>query len=189
VPSGKDIFKFAIGEVERKGGIVIGYVVTDNGTQFSSSKWDCLWDTHGVTCSRTAYKNPQANSLVERQIGEIKRKLWYLYAGKKRVSFKGAVGIAVTAINNSITQSFEKTPSELVKEAVNLERNAEEENRTQTDGDTEYAERMDKYIDEMTNGAKESKAKDRAIVIGDMVLLAKKATGRFAKGTLQLVCP
>jgi hypothetical protein len=41
----------------------------------------------------------------------------------------------------------------LVKEAVNLERNAEEENRTQTDGDTEYAERMDKYIDEMTNRA------------------------------------
>jgi hypothetical protein len=53
------------------------------------------------------------------------------------------VEIAVTAINNSITRSFEKTPSELVKEAENLERNAEEENRTPPEGDTEYAERMD----------------------------------------------
>jgi Integrase core domain len=185
VPSGKDIFKFAFGEVNWKGGIVIRNVLTVNGTQFSSLKWDRLWEAPGVTCSRTAYKNPQANGLVERKIGEIKKKLRYLYVGKKRVSFKSAVEIAVTAINNSITWSLERTLSELVKEAVNLERNAEEENRTQTDRNREYAERMDRYIDEMTNGAKGCKAKDRAIVIGDRVLLAKKATGRLAKGTLQ----
>jgi hypothetical protein len=62
---------------------------------------------HGVTCSRKAYKNPQANGLVERKIGEIKKKLRCLYAGNKRVSFKSAVEIAVAAINNSITQSLE----------------------------------------------------------------------------------
>jgi hypothetical protein len=95
------------------------------------------------------------------------------------------VEIAVTAINNNIPRSFERTPSELVEEAVNLERNAEEKNKTQTDRDTEYAMRMDKYIKEMTNGAKGCKVRDRAIVIGDMVLLAKRATGRLSNRTLQ----
>jgi hypothetical protein len=185
VPSRKDIFRFAIDEIERRGGIVIGNVLTDNGTQFLSSKEDRLWKAHGVACSQTAYKNSRANGLVERKIGEIKKKLCYLYAGNKRVSFKGEVKIVVTAINNNITRSFKRTPSELVKKAVNLERNTEEENRTQTDWDTEYAERMEKYIDEMTNGAKGCRARDQAIVIGDMVHLAKKATGRLTKGTLQ----
>jgi hypothetical protein len=113
---------------------------------------------------------------VQRKIGETKKISPYRFAGKKRVSFKGAVESAVTSIHNSITRSFEKTPSKLVKKAVNLEPNAEDENKTQTEGDTEYAERMDKYIDEMTNRAKECKAGDRAVVIGDVVLLAKKAT-------------
>jgi hypothetical protein len=39
----------------------------------------------------------------------------------------------------------------VVIEAVNLEQSAGEENRTQTEEDKEYAERMDRYIDEMTN--------------------------------------
>jgi transposase InsO family protein len=120
VQSRKDILKVAIGEIERKGGMVIKDVLTDNGSHFSSSKWDRLWEAHRVTCCRTAYKNPQAISLVERRIGEIKKKLRYLYAGKKRVSFKSAVETAVTTINNIMTRSFKRTPSELVKEAVNL---------------------------------------------------------------------
>jgi hypothetical protein len=66
-----------------------------------------------------------------------------------------------------------------------LERNAEEKNRKQNDGDTEYAERMDKYIDEMTYRARGCKAMDQAIVISDMVLLAKKETSRLTKGTLK----
>jgi Integrase core domain len=51
MPSGKNTFRFAISVVKRKGGIVIGNVLTDNAMQFSSSKWDCLWKAHGVTCS------------------------------------------------------------------------------------------------------------------------------------------
>jgi hypothetical protein len=40
VPSGKDIFRFAIDEVKRKGGIVIENVLTENSSQFWSSKLD-----------------------------------------------------------------------------------------------------------------------------------------------------
>jgi uncharacterized protein YfkK (UPF0435 family) len=82
MPSGKDNFIFAIDEIKRKGKIVIGNVLKDNGMQFFSSKGDHLRKAHGVTCGRTAYKNPQANGLVRREIGEIKKKLGYLYAGK-----------------------------------------------------------------------------------------------------------
>ncbi|XP_012536027.1 trichohyalin [Monomorium pharaonis] len=86
-------------------------VLTDNGGQFITDKWQSFAEEMGFTAKKTTPYNPQSNPMerVMRELGRIIR----AYASHRQGAWSKIIVKAKNAINNTVHASTGFTPNEL----------------------------------------------------------------------------